>query len=48
MFAYIVKRLISGFLVVDLVSMMVFALFWFGPAEPGTADLRPRDQQPLR
>ena len=34
MFAYIVKRLISGFLVVTLVSMAVFALFWYGPASP--------------
>jgi len=34
MFAYIVKRLISGFLVVTLVSMAVFALFWYGPSSP--------------
>ena len=37
---YVVKRLLSGFLVVTLVSMMVFALFWYGPEEPGQADLR--------
>jgi peptide/nickel transport system permease protein len=37
MFAYIVKRLISGFLVVTLVSMAVFALFWYGPSSPAQA-----------
>lgn len=34
MFAYIVKRLISGFIVVVLISMGVFALYWFGPRNP--------------
>ena len=34
MFAYIIKRLISGVVVVILVSMAVFALFWFGPEDP--------------
>jgi peptide/nickel transport system permease protein len=34
MFAYIVKRLISGAIVVILISMAVFALFWFGPRNP--------------
>ncbi len=34
MFAYIVKRLISGTLVVTLVSMAIFALFWYGPSSP--------------
>lgn len=34
MFAYIVKRLISGALVVTLVSMAIFALFWYGPSSP--------------
>ena len=34
MFAYLVKRLLSGLLVVLLVSMMVFALFWYGPKSP--------------
>lgn len=34
MFAYILKRSLSGLLVVVLVSMSVFALFWFGPSEP--------------
>ncbi|HET8604083.1 MAG TPA: ABC transporter permease [Marmoricola sp.] len=34
MFAYIIKRLISGAIVVILISMAVFALFWFGPRNP--------------
>ena len=34
MFAYVVKRLLTGFLVVALVSMMVYALFWYGPKSP--------------
>lgn len=34
MFAYIVKRLIAGFFVLVLVSMSIFALFWYGPEEP--------------
>lgn len=34
MFAYIVKRLISGVLVVTLVSMAIFLLFWYGPSSP--------------
>ena len=34
MFAYIVKRLISGVLVVTLVSMAIFLLFWFGASSP--------------
>jgi peptide/nickel transport system permease protein len=34
MFAYIIKRLLSGVIVVILVSMAVFTLFWFGPDEP--------------
>ncbi|HET8560673.1 MAG TPA: ABC transporter permease [Marmoricola sp.] len=34
MFAYIIKRLISGAIVVVLISMAVFALFWFGPRNP--------------
>lgn len=34
MFAYIVKRLISGVLVLTLVSMAIFLLFWFGPSSP--------------
>lgn len=34
MFAYIVKRLLTGAVVVILVSMAVFALFWYGPSSP--------------
>lgn len=34
MFAYIVKRLISGVLVVTLVSVAIFLLFWYGPSSP--------------
>ncbi|GAA1450534.1 ABC transporter permease [Mycobacterium cookii] len=34
MFAYVVKRLISGVLVVALVSMAIFLLFWYGPSSP--------------
>lgn len=34
MFSFLVKRLLSGFLVVVLVSMMVYALFWYGPRSP--------------
>ena len=31
MLAYVVKRLISGVLVVTLISMAIFLLFWYGP-----------------
>lgn len=34
MWAYVIKRLISGLVVVILVSMSVFALFWYGPQDP--------------
>lgn len=34
MFAYVVKRLISGVVVVALVSMAIFLLFWYGPSSP--------------
>jgi len=34
MFAYVVKRLISGVLVVTLISMAIFLLFWYGPSSP--------------
>jgi peptide/nickel transport system permease protein len=34
MFAYLVKRIISGVLVVTLVSMAIFLLFWYGPQSP--------------
>jgi peptide/nickel transport system permease protein len=34
MFAYVVKRLLSGFVVVALVSLSVFLLFFKGPSSP--------------
>jgi len=34
MFAYVVKRVLSGVVVIALVSMAVFLLFWYGPASP--------------
>lgn len=34
MFAYIIKRLLTGVLVVILISMAVFALLWYGPESP--------------
>ena len=34
MFAYVVKRLIAGIVVVFMVSMAIFLLFWYGPSEP--------------
>jgi len=34
MFAYVVKRLMGGFVVLFLVSVSIFLLFWFGPQEP--------------
>ena len=34
MFAYVVKRLISGIIVVVLISMAIFLLFWYGPSSP--------------
>lgn len=34
MFAYVVKRLISGVLVLTLVSIGIFLLFWYGPSSP--------------
>ena len=34
MFAYIVKRLLSGIVVLFLVSLTVFLVFWYGPSEP--------------
>jgi peptide/nickel transport system permease protein len=37
MFGYIVRRLISGILVLIAVSMMVFALFFYGPNDPAVA-----------
>jgi peptide/nickel transport system permease protein len=37
MFGYIVRRVISGLLVLLVVSMAVFALFFYGPADPALA-----------
>ena len=37
MFGYIVRRVISGLLVLIVVSMAVFALFFYGPADPAQA-----------
>ncbi len=34
MFSFLVKRLLSGFLIVVLVSMLVYLLFWYGPKSP--------------
>src|SRR3546814_16502462 len=34
MLAYVLKRLIAGFMVVVIISMMVYALFWYGPKSP--------------
>ena len=35
MFGYVVRRVIAGFLVIVVTSMIVFALFFFGPSNPG-------------
>jgi peptide/nickel transport system permease protein len=35
MFSYLIKRIVSGSVVVILISMMVYALFWYGPRNPG-------------
>lgn len=34
MFAFLVKRVLSGLMTIALVSMVVYALFWFGPKSP--------------
>lgn len=34
MFAYVVKRVLAGAVVVVLVSMAIFVLFWYGPSSP--------------
>lgn len=34
MFAFLVKRILSGLMTIVLVSMIVYALFWFGPKSP--------------
>jgi len=37
MFGYIVRRVIAGFLVIFVTSVIVFALFFYGPSNPGLA-----------
>jgi peptide/nickel transport system permease protein len=37
MFGYIVRRLIAGLLVIIAVSMLVFAIFFYGPSDPALA-----------
>jgi peptide/nickel transport system permease protein len=37
MFGYVVRRLIAAFLVIVATSMMVFALFFYGPSDPASA-----------
>ena len=44
MFGYIVRRLMSAFLVVVLTSMIVFAAVLQGPQQPGPAAVRPERQ----
>ena len=34
MLSFLVRRILSGFLIVALVSMIVYALFWYGPKSP--------------
>ena len=34
MLAYIIKRLLVGCVVIALISMIVFAIFWYGPKSP--------------
>jgi peptide/nickel transport system permease protein len=34
MFAYVVKRVLAGAVVVAIVSMGIFVLFWYGPSSP--------------
>jgi peptide/nickel transport system permease protein len=34
MFAYVVKRVLAGLVVIALVSMAIFLLFWYGPSSP--------------
>jgi peptide/nickel transport system permease protein len=34
MFSFLVKRILSGSLIVVLVSVMIYALFWYGPKSP--------------
>jgi len=34
MFAYVVKRVLAGIVVIALVSVAIFTLFWYGPESP--------------
>ena len=34
MFAYVVKRLLAGVVVLAVVSAAIFILFWYGPSSP--------------
>ncbi|MEQ6901222.1 ABC transporter permease [Nocardioides sp. YIM 152588] len=34
MFSFLIKRILSGALIVVLVSLLVFTLFWYGPKSP--------------
>lgn len=34
MYAYVIKRILSGIVVIFLVSVSIFLLFWFGPENP--------------
>ena len=34
MFSFLVKRILSGFMIVVLVSILVYMLFWYGPKSP--------------
>lgn len=34
MLSFLIKRLLSGFLILTMVSMIVYALFWYGPKSP--------------
>jgi peptide/nickel transport system permease protein len=34
MFSFLVKRILSGFLIVVMVSILVYMLFWYGPKSP--------------
>ena len=47
MFAYLVKRVISGVLVLTLVSMAIFLLFWFGPTSPARTICDNETEQPV-
>jgi len=37
LFGYVVRRIISGILVLFVVSIAVFSLFFYGPSDPAYA-----------